>query len=117
MSEDIVPYESHAVLPPQRELGPRACHACGSPRDVWLDGLWFPAPSVHHVTQQLPIFSYTRCCGAQDHTEPVATVLAYLRPVEAHARLVCNLVNQHLLQGRPEPAWLTDRWNAWRLRA
>jgi hypothetical protein len=95
------------------------CHSCkavdeggvyaGSPPRE----LWFPEMSVREFTQQLVIMTRKYCCGAISHTEPVATVSACLRPVKENARLMCNLMNQYLLAGRPEPQWLTDAWTAW----
>ncbi len=89
------------------------CHGCGALYDFALPELWFPSATVHEMTQQLPIFTRLHCCGVESHTELVATMSAYLRDVKGNAKLVCNLVNQRNLQGRPEPEWLTKAWATW----
>lgn len=89
---------------------------CGKPYDYALGmpaALWFPTSSVHEFTQSLVIMTRNECCGATSHTEPVATVSAYLRNVKGNAQLMCNLMNRYLLSGRPQPEWLTEAWPAW----
>ncbi len=92
---------------------PLRCHGCGALYDFAAPEIWFPSATVHQMTHQLPICTRAYCCGVESHTELVATVSAYLRDVKGNAKLVCNLVNQRNLQGRPEPKWLTEAWATW----
>lgn len=89
------------------------CRNCGVIYDYTAPAIWFPTDQVHEFTQSLVIMTHSLCCGVLHHTEPVATVVAYLRPVKEHARLMCNLINQHQLAGRPQPQWLVEAWARW----
>ena len=97
----------------EKKREPLKCPGCKKDIDVHAPALWFPRSEVHEYTQQLVIMTHMLCCGYISHTEPVATVSAYLRDVKGNARLVCNMVNQHLLAGRPQPEWLTRAWAQW----
>lgn len=112
MKDDaIVPMKPIRVELP---AGKMRCHGCGAIYDhLASPALWFPSMMVHEFRHSLPLTTHQYCCGAQDHTEIVGTVSAYLRDVKGNARMVCNLVNQHLLAGRPQPAWLTEAWERW----
>lgn len=93
--------------------GKMRCRACGEVYGIDRPDIWFPTITVHEYTQSLVIMTRSLCCGVIAHAEPVATISAYLRDVKGNARLVCNLVNQHALAGRPYPDWLVKAWVDW----
>lgn len=93
---------------------PFLCHGCKLPiTDLMAPALWFPEPRVHEMSQSLVIMTHQFCCGALNHTEPVAVVSSYLRPVKENARLMCGLMNQYLLAGRPQPDWIVRARARW----
>jgi hypothetical protein len=93
------------------------CHNCKKPHaEFSVPYLWFPELSGNRMRQTVEVYLYSRCCGAQAHSEPVAAAVTYLHAVKDNLRLMCNLINQHLLAGRTQPEWLTRRWEEWEER-